>query len=61
MRTEDLGLLPARLAEAYGDKVTVKKVPNCKQPLSLIVIRKFSELLKIPATVLIKEYKLPEN
>jgi HTH-type transcriptional regulator / antitoxin HigA len=58
IRMEDFGYKPADLAKAYGDKGTVSKVLNYKQPLSLSMIRKFSELLRIPASALIKEYEL---
>ncbi len=42
----------------HGDKGTVSKVFNYKQPLSLNMIRIFSKLLRIPADALTKEYKL---
>ena len=58
VRMEDFGYKPADLAKEYGDKGTVSKVLNYKQPLSLTMIRKFSELLHIPVSQLIKEYKL---
>lgn len=58
IRMEDFGYKASDLAEAYGDKGTVSKVLNYKQPLSLNMIRKFSELLHIPPAALIKEYKL---
>lgn len=58
VRMEDFGYRPADLAEVYGDKGTVSKVLNYKQPLSLTMIRKFSEVLRIPASSLIKEYQL---
>lgn len=58
IRMEDFGYKAADLAKEYGDKGTISKVLNYKQPLSLTMIRKFSKLLKIPAEVLIKEYKL---
>jgi HTH-type transcriptional regulator / antitoxin HigA len=57
-RMEDLGLKPADLAKAYGDKGTVSKVLNYKQHLSLNMIRIFSKLLRIPVELLTKEYKL---
>jgi HTH-type transcriptional regulator/antitoxin HigA len=57
-RMEDLDLKPADLAKAYGDKGTVSKVLNYKQPLSLTMIRLFSKMLRIPPELLIKEYKL---
>jgi len=61
IRMEDFGYKAADLAEIYGDKGTVSKVLNYKQPLSLNMIRKFSKLLHIPPAVLIKEYELKVN
>lgn len=58
IRMEDFGYKPSDLAKEYGDKGTVSKVLNYKQALSLTMIRKFSELLHIPAEALIKEYHL---
>lgn len=58
IRMEDFGYKAADLAKAYGDKGTVSKVLNYKQPLSLTMIRKFSKILHIPVEALIKEYKL---
>lgn len=58
IRMEDFGYKPTDLAKAYGDKGTVSKVLNYKQALSLTMIRKFSQLLHIPADALIKEYEL---
>ncbi|WP_442591120.1 helix-turn-helix domain-containing protein [Pedobacter sp. AW31-3R] len=58
IRMKDFGYKPSDLAKEYGDKGTVSKVLNYKQSLSLLMIRKFSELLRIPAQYLIKEYEL---
>lgn len=58
IRMEDFGYKSSDLAKEYGDKGTVSKVLNYKQALSLTMIRKFSELLRIPAESLIKEYDL---
>ena len=58
IRMDDLGYKAADLAAVYGDKGTVSKVLNYKQPLSLTMIRKFSELLHLPASALLKEYSL---
>ncbi|QEM12807.1 type II toxin-antitoxin system HigA family antitoxin [Mucilaginibacter rubeus] len=60
IRMEDFGYKSADLAKQYGDKGTVSKVLNYKQALSLTMIRKFSALLRIPASALIKEYQLTE-
>lgn len=58
IRMEEFGYNPKQLALVYGDKGTVSKVLNYKQSLSLNMIRKFSDLLKIPADLLIREYPL---
>jgi len=58
IRMKDFGYKSADLAKEYGDKGTVSKVLNYKQALSLTMIRKFSELLRIPVEALIKEYEL---
>lgn len=58
IRMEDFGYTASDLAKEYGDKGTVSKVLNYKQPLSLTMIRKFSKLLRIPADALTKEYKI---
>jgi len=58
IRMEDFGYKPSDLAKEYGDKGTISKVLNYKQPLSLNMIRLFSKMLRIPADVLIKEYRL---
>lgn len=58
IRMEDFGYKANDLAEVYGDKGTISKVLNYKQPLSLTMIRKFSELLRIPTDMLIREYAL---
>lgn len=60
VRMEDFGYKAADLAQVYGDKGTVSKVLNYKQPLSLNMIRKFSALLRLPAGELLKEYQLAE-
>jgi len=60
IRMDDFGYKAADLASAYGDKGTVSKVLHYKQPLSLTMIRKFSELLRLPASALIKEYQMAE-
>ena len=61
IRMEDFGYKPADLAAVYGDKGTISKVLNYKQPLSLTMIRKFSSFLHIPAEALVKEYELISN
>jgi HTH-type transcriptional regulator/antitoxin HigA len=58
IRMEDFGYKAADLANVYGDKGTISKVLSYKQPLSLTMIRKFSQLLRLPVDSLIKEYKL---
>jgi len=58
IRMEEFGYNPKELALVYGDKGTVSKMLNYKRSLSLNMIRKFSDLLKIPADLLIREYPL---
>lgn len=61
IRMEEFGYNSKELALAYGDKGTISKVLNYKQALSLNMIRRFSQLLKIPADLLIREYPLHET
>lgn len=58
IRMAEFDYKPVDLAKEYGDKGTVSKVLNYKQPLSLNMIRLFSKLLHIPADILAKEYSL---
>ncbi len=58
IRMEEFGYKPADLAKEYGDKGTISKVLNYKQPLSLKMIRLFNKMLRIPTELLTKEYKL---
>lgn len=58
IRMEDFGYKPSDLANEYGDKGTISKVLNYKQPLSLTMIRKFSKMLRLPSDALTKEYQL---
>jgi len=58
IRMEDFGYSASDLAKEYGDKGTISKVLNYKQPLSLTMIRIFSKMLRIPADALTKKYKL---
>jgi HTH-type transcriptional regulator/antitoxin HigA len=58
IRMEDFGFKPSDLANEYGDKGTISKVLNYKQPLSLTMIRKFSKMLRLPSDALTKEYQL---
>jgi HTH-type transcriptional regulator/antitoxin HigA len=58
IRMEDFGYTAADLAREYGDKGTISKVLNYKQPLSLTMIRKFSRMLRIPTDALLQEYKI---
>jgi HTH-type transcriptional regulator/antitoxin HigA len=58
LRMADLGYKAADLVLIYGDKGTVSKVLNYKQHLSLTMIRRFSELLHLPVSALVKEYEL---
>lgn len=61
IRMEDFGFKASDLAKEYGDKGTVSKVLNYRQALSLNMIRKFSQMLHIPASALVKEYTLKDS
>lgn len=54
IRMEEFGFNQNQL----GNKSTISKVLNYKQPLSLKLIRDFSQKLKIPAEFLVKDYQL---
>ena len=58
IRMEELDYKPADIAREYGDKGTISKVLNYKQPLSLKMIRTFHKMLRIPTDLLTKEYEL---
>ncbi len=58
IRMEEFDYKPIDLAKHYGDKGTISKVLNYKQPLSLNMIRLFSKILHIPSDILSKEYRL---
>ncbi|MEO6683802.1 MAG: transcriptional regulator [Ginsengibacter sp.] len=58
IRMEEFGYKPVDLAKEYGDKGTISKVLNYKQPLSLNMIRLFNKILRIPTDLLTKEYEL---
>lgn len=60
IRMEEFGYRAADLAKEYGDKGTISKVLNYKQPLSLNMIRLFSKTLRIPAERLLQEYRLQD-
>lgn len=61
IRMEEFGYKSSDLAKEYGDKGTVSKVLNYKQTLSLAMIRKFGQLLRIPVEALIKEYEIGDK
>jgi len=55
---EQLEMEPKDLVPFVGTKSLVSRLLNKKRVLSLDVIRKLSEGLKLPADVLVKEYKI---
>ena len=58
IRMEEFGYKSVDLGKEYGDKGTISKVLNYKQPLSLNMIRLFNKMLRIPTDLLTKEYEL---
>jgi HTH-type transcriptional regulator/antitoxin HigA len=55
-RMEQLGLKQKDLANTIGFKTRVSEILNKKRKLTLEMIRKLSEELNIPTSILIKEY-----
>lgn len=55
---EQSNMKQAELAKIIGNKGNVSKVLNKKRKLSLEMIRKLHESLKIPYSVLMKEYPI---
>jgi HTH-type transcriptional regulator/antitoxin HigA len=60
-RMEQLGLRDSDLTQYIGARSKVSEVLNLKRSLSLSMIRKLSEGLKIPVENLVCEYKLSVN
>ncbi|OZI05353.1 XRE family transcriptional regulator [Siphonobacter sp. BAB-5385] len=58
IRMEDFGYEAAELARIYGDDLAISEVLHYQQALSLPMIRKLSELLRISVESLIKPYPL---
>lgn len=58
IRMKEFGYKATDFVDEMGDKGNLSKVLNYKRPLSLQMIRKFSEMLKIPTDLLLREYKL---
>ncbi|SHN45488.1 type II toxin-antitoxin system HigA family antitoxin [Chitinophaga sp. CF418] len=58
IRMDEMGMKPADLAKLYGNKGNISKVLNYHRSLSIDMIRLFSEKLRIPAELLIKDYPL---
>jgi HTH-type transcriptional regulator/antitoxin HigA len=53
---EQLGMQQKDLAQAMGFKSRVSEVLNRKRKLTLEMIRKLNEVLKIPTEVLVQKY-----
>ena len=60
-RMEALGLTPKELEPMLGDRGRVTEILERKRPLTLSMIRKLAQGLRIPADVLIQPYELPKN
>jgi len=56
-RMEQLGLKQTDLAEVIGFKSRVSEILNKKRKLTLEMIRRLNEYLKIPTNVLIQKYQ----
>ncbi|MBP9160349.1 MAG: helix-turn-helix domain-containing protein [Flavobacteriales bacterium] len=55
-RMEQMGMKQKDLAEAMGFKSRVSEVLNRKRKLTLEMIRKLNEVLRIPTEVLVQKY-----
>ncbi len=55
-RMEQLGIDQTKFGEILGYKSRASEILNKKRKLSIEMIRKINEVLKIPAEVLIKSY-----
>ncbi|MBI9065876.1 MAG: transcriptional regulator [Salinivirgaceae bacterium] len=55
---EDMNISQKDLADLLGDKGNTSKVLKKKRKLSLEMIRKINEVLKIPIDILTKDYDL---
>lgn len=55
-RMEQLGMKQKDLADTIGFKSRVSEILNKKRKLTLEMIRKLHEQLKIPTSILIREY-----
>lgn len=55
---EQTNMKPKDLVGIIGDKASVSKILNRKRKLSLEMIRKLNEILKIPFETLLKDYSL---
>ncbi|HRN37183.1 MAG TPA: helix-turn-helix domain-containing protein [Flavobacteriales bacterium] len=55
-RMEQMGMKQKDLADAMGFKTRVSEVLNRKRKLTLEMIRKLNEVLRIPTEVLVQEY-----
>jgi HTH-type transcriptional regulator/antitoxin HigA len=60
-RMEQYGLSDSDLTQYIGARSKVSEVLNLKRSLSLSMIRKLSEGLKIPVDSLVREYQLSVN
>ena len=56
-RVEQLGLTRKDLEQSLGSRARVSEILNKKRNLTLLMIRKLSKNLNIPADILIKETK----
>ncbi|MEM6264281.1 MAG: helix-turn-helix domain-containing protein [Bacteroidota bacterium] len=58
IRMEEMGLIQKDLTGIIGSKGRVSEIMNRKRKLNLSMIRKLSELLNLPAEILIQDYPL---
>jgi HTH-type transcriptional regulator/antitoxin HigA len=60
-RMEALGLSRKDLEPMIGDRPRVSEILNRKRPLTLEMIRRLTEGMRIPADILIRRYETPSR
>ena len=60
-RIEALGLTPKELEPMLGEPDRVTEILECKRPLTLNMIRKLAQGLRMPSDVLIQPYEMQKK
>ena len=60
-RMDALGMTRKDLESVFGTRARISEVLTRKRPLTIAMIRRLHETMRIPAEVLIKSYRLKEK